>query len=393
MLLVDHDEPQPAERDALLHQRVSADRQPGLPRRESRPDRGLFAGGLSAQQQLGADLQRSEQMLERGGVLLGEELRGRHERRLEIVLHRQQHREERDDGLPGPDVTHQQPVHPLGRGHVPGDLSQRALLVRGQLPRQVLTQPGGQVALDLEGDPAPLAFRDSAGANQHELEIEQLVEGQSPPASLGVLRRSGAMDRAERFGEGEKPGSHAHRLGQHVLGGRDQRVEMPLDEPANDLVAQALGGGIYGQHFSGGQGIGVGSCVREDDEFAGCQLPAVIEPDRARDQQRLADLDAPVQERLPRPDTLEYSAIVSEHGVEDPETLPGGQHTLRDHSPDARHFLPDFSLHQGGDARRVHVPVRQVPQEIARRPDPQPLELLRPTLADPLQELYGRVEP
>ena len=38
---------------------------------------------------------------ERGGVLLGQQLGGRHERRLEVVLHREQHGEERDDGLAG----------------------------------------------------------------------------------------------------------------------------------------------------------------------------------------------------------------------------------------------------------------------------------------------------
>ena len=81
-------------------------------------------------------------------MLLGQELGRRHERRLEVVLHRQQHGEQRHDGLAGPHVAHEQAVHPVGRGHVGGDLAQRALLVAGELPGKRSPQPGGEVAPD-----------------------------------------------------------------------------------------------------------------------------------------------------------------------------------------------------------------------------------------------------
>ena len=67
-------------------------------------------------------------------MLLGQQLGGRHEGGLEVVLHRQQHGEQRHDGLAGPHVAHQEAVHPVGGGHVAGDLAQRALLVAGELP-------------------------------------------------------------------------------------------------------------------------------------------------------------------------------------------------------------------------------------------------------------------
>ena len=75
-------------------------------------------------------------------MLLGQELGRRHERGLEVVLHGQQHGEQRHDGLAGTDVAHEETVHPVGSGHVRGDLAEGTLLVVGQLPGQRLAGDG-----------------------------------------------------------------------------------------------------------------------------------------------------------------------------------------------------------------------------------------------------------
>ena len=86
VLLVDDREPQPMKRDALLHQRVRADGEPGLPSSQAGANRLLLRGTLSADQKFRPQGERCQQSLESRGVLLRQELRGRHQRRLEIVL-------------------------------------------------------------------------------------------------------------------------------------------------------------------------------------------------------------------------------------------------------------------------------------------------------------------
>ena len=184
------------------------------------------------------------------------------------------------------------------------------MLVIGELPRKTRAEPGGQIALDLERDPDALSFRDGPSADEHELEVEQLVERQSPASPLGVLRRRRAMNRAEGIGQRWQPLCQAHRLRQGVFGGGDETVQMPLDEPAENLVAQSLGGGIHGKDLPRRERIGVRSGIGEDDELPGGELPAMVEPHRPGDQQRLAHLDAPVEEGLAGPDALEHSALV-----------------------------------------------------------------------------------
>ena len=125
MLLVDHHQSQPPKRDALLEQRVGTHDDPRLACGNPLPHRCLLGGGLPPQQQLRLELQRRQQRFQRGTVLLGQQLGGSHERGLEVVLHRQQHREESHHRLSGAHVAHQQPVHAVRRRHVGGDLPQR----------------------------------------------------------------------------------------------------------------------------------------------------------------------------------------------------------------------------------------------------------------------------
>ena len=161
--------------------------------------------------------ERGEQPLERHRVLLGQELGGRHQRRLEIVLHREQHGEQRHDRLAGTHVAHQQPVHPIGRGHVGGDLPQGTLLIVGQLPGQRLAEAGREIAADGERHAAPAPLRHGAGPNEHELQVQQLVECEPPAAQLRFERGRGPVDRAERVGQRGETERAPERLGQHVL--------------------------------------------------------------------------------------------------------------------------------------------------------------------------------
>ncbi len=114
----------------------------------------LFRRGQPTDQQLGPKLERRQQPGERRVVLLGQQLGRRHQRRLVVVLDRQQHREQRHDRLAGADIAHEQPVHPFGGGHVGGDLQDRPFLVGGELPRQRFPQLRVRVWRTSNGTPA-----------------------------------------------------------------------------------------------------------------------------------------------------------------------------------------------------------------------------------------------
>ena len=79
-------------------------------------------------------------------MLLGQDLRRGHQRRLETRLHRQQHRRERHERLARADVALQQPVHGPGRGEVGADLADGAALRAGERERQRLVESLQQLA-------------------------------------------------------------------------------------------------------------------------------------------------------------------------------------------------------------------------------------------------------
>ncbi len=129
-------------------------------------------------------------------------------------------------------------------------------------------------------------------------------------------------------------------VGQRIGGEGDQLVEVPVDQRPDDPVAQSFGGWIDWQHLSGRERIGLPVGLRQHDVLPRHQLAAMVEADRPRDQQRLAHRDGAVEKGLTRPHALDDPAVVAEHGVKDPEAAAGGQHALRDHPSDARHFVP-----------------------------------------------------
>ena len=82
----------------------------------------------------------------------------------------------------------------------------------------------------MKATPLRLPLGHGAGPDEHELEIEQLVEGEPPPAQLRLGGGGGPMDRAERVGQRGQAERAPERLGQHVVRERDERVEMPVDQ-------------------------------------------------------------------------------------------------------------------------------------------------------------------
>ena len=136
VLLVDDGDGELAEIDACLDERVRADDDGRRRPRCSRPP--LLPRGQELVSRPARDAELRAERLEREEVLLGERLRGRHERPAEAGLDRAQQRVERDDRLPRADVALQEPLHRHRAREVGVELGDGLLLGRGQRERQRL---------------------------------------------------------------------------------------------------------------------------------------------------------------------------------------------------------------------------------------------------------------
>ena len=183
MLLVDDRQPQRVEGRGLLHQRVRADDQVDLPRRDLArqvfPRRRRHAAG----DELDAEARPGQQPSNRLRVLLGQDLGRRHEGGLQPVLHRQHGGQHRDDGLAGADIALQQAVHRLGALHVLADLLEGGALTGRQLERQHAAQRLANAIVDANGVSLALGIRLAPPQQQPHLEAEELFEDQ--PALRG----------------------------------------------------------------------------------------------------------------------------------------------------------------------------------------------------------------
>ena len=97
----------------------------------------------------------------------------------------------------------------------------------------------GDRASFVVGDAGALPLGHGTGADQHQLQVQQLVERQPSAARFrldGVLR---PVHRSERLGQRHEARFRPDRRRHRVLGEGDERVEMTIDERADDPVAQA----------------------------------------------------------------------------------------------------------------------------------------------------------
>ena len=147
VLLVDDDEAEVGELDALLEQRVGADDDAGpalgdlgarlalrrgLERAGEQGDAG--AGGVAVE--LAGAAERAEQLADAAGVLGGEDLGRGEQGRLAAGVDDLGHGPQRDDGLARADLALQQPVHRLVAVELGGQLLPHRPLPLGELERQ-----------------------------------------------------------------------------------------------------------------------------------------------------------------------------------------------------------------------------------------------------------------
>ena len=203
MLLVDHREAEIGEGDALLKQRMGADRDIDRPlgqcRKRCAAGGRLVAASHQRDAQADARRERSHALV----VLAGENLGRRHHRRLSASLDHLRHRHKRDDGLARSDVALQQPDHALFSSEIGADVVDRLALRAGQRKGQ-----GGFEAPRQSAFSQMRAAGNDPHARAHEEERQlvgqQLVigePGRRRARRIDVLRRLRAVHRAKRLRE------------------------------------------------------------------------------------------------------------------------------------------------------------------------------------------------
>ena len=196
-----------------------------LPRMSPRRRAGVEPGEQRDGDRLGAD-----QPLERGEMLLGERLGGRHQRGLMAVLDRAQHRVQRHHRLAAADLAHQQPLHRSRLSQICVDRRDRPALVARERERQPVLEPA-RAQRRLLGQRGRALVRAAAGtaAQEHELGQQQLLEGQPSAPRLGVGCVAREVHRRQRARPVGQPLRHARRRGQR-LGHVCKRVPRGLHE-------------------------------------------------------------------------------------------------------------------------------------------------------------------
>jgi len=136
VLLVNGDEAQAGEFDAVFNQRVRADDKLRFAGANAFEGNGFLCAFQAADEQLDAIAGFGEKAARGKKMLHRENFRWGHQRRLRTVFHGDHDGLERNDRLATADVTLQEPVHRSGLFQVRGDFGENPLLRRRGLERQ-----------------------------------------------------------------------------------------------------------------------------------------------------------------------------------------------------------------------------------------------------------------
>ena len=369
------DEPRPAVRDA--RQGIL----PGLAR--DRPG-----------EQNGLQIQRRDHLRERALVLLRQQLRGGHDRRLATRLDRLQHGERGDDGLSAAHIPLEEPVHRCGAAHVAFDVGPGAALAAREVEGESIEEGPRERGFGVEGDPLRFQPQAGAGAGVQQLEEEEFLEREPALRSRDPIDVRRAVQIAQGFGERREtePAQPGVRDRLLIAEFGQQAGQVQSDDGAHLPVREPLRGRIDREDaarrgpFAGRSAI-VG-LSRQHRVLAGLKLRAVIEAHRPGREQQIALVDRAVQPRPPRPRALDVPAVVTDHGPKHPQLAPRRDDALGDDAPDDRRVLahpqPGDRIH----GRRVLVAVRQVVEEVAPAVDAKLREPLGPPGPNALQVLH-----
>ena len=130
VLLVDDGQRQIVERDVFLKERMRADDEIDIARRQRRENLRALAAALAAGEDGEPDAGGAGERRDRRKMLARQNFRRRHEGRLAAGLDHGRGGEQSDERLAGTDIAVQQPQHAVGLRQIGDDVGDRALLRR-----------------------------------------------------------------------------------------------------------------------------------------------------------------------------------------------------------------------------------------------------------------------
>jgi hypothetical protein len=216
VLLIDHHHAELREGHPVLDQRVRAHHDPRgtggrveqrllAGPRGQRAGEQRDAGGLLRGAQLARPTEVAEQRAQRAGVLHGEHLGGRQQRRLPAGVDGLQHRPQRHHGLAGADLPLQQPVHRVLARQLGAELLPHGALTGGEGEGQSSVECVGQPTRPVRAPRCRTLQGVVPAPGQGQLHGQCLVPLQPSArgAGLGVVRR--AVHPAQRLGQTRQP--------------------------------------------------------------------------------------------------------------------------------------------------------------------------------------------
>ena len=137
MLLVDHAERELADSHPFLNQRMRTEHRLDFAARQPAQNLSARRARDAPGQQRALELEAAAQTRESPVMLLGEQFRRRHHRRLMAAFHSANHRPERNQRLAAAHIAHQHPVHLVWTREIGADLLDRERLRSRQRKRQL----------------------------------------------------------------------------------------------------------------------------------------------------------------------------------------------------------------------------------------------------------------
>ena len=204
--------------------------------------------GVEPRQQRGGHRLGAEQSLQGREVLFGERLRRRHQRGLQAVLDRAQHRVQRHHRLAAADLPHQQPLHRAAARQLFADRRHRPAAdlrsARTAAPPSASARSAPARSPSTSASPRALP-PPRASSQEHQLRQQQLLERQPLAARLALLaHRAGSASPRARPRVGQ-PLAHPRRRSER-LGHVPQGAPHALHERQDLRRAHALGRRIVG---------------------------------------------------------------------------------------------------------------------------------------------------
>src|SRR5690349_1750383 len=266
-------------------------------------------------------------------MLFSQQLGGGHDGRLIAILDRDQRGEQSHDRLAAANIALQQAMHPAFAGHVRDDLTNGLHLRIRELEWKRLAQLRRKRALVLELDPGAYFASETLGPLVQQVNEEQLLERQARSSAHCLGDRERTMDELERFADARHSDA-LEQVGRQVfLDLREQRIQVRIEDRANDLERKPFCGRIDREDAPLSF---ISLLSAEIDVLARLELAPVEEANRSRHEEQVALVDASIEKWLARPPDFDHPAVILEDGLEYSKPSARRDNALRDHAADDR---------------------------------------------------------